>query len=166
MKRDESIKLLNQAVADELQAVHQYMYFHLHLDDQGLGPLAMMFKRTAIEEMGHVETLADRILFLKGEVDLTSAGPVERITDPVAMLKKAMQMEEGSVADYNKAALECAKLADSVSKQLFENLVADEERHFDAFEKQADNVQRFGKSYLALQSFQQGGGETEGAAGA
>ncbi len=161
MKRDQSIKLLNQAVADELQAVHQYMYFHFHLDDQGLGPLAMQFRQTAIEEMGHIERIAERILFLKGEVDLAPAGPVERITDPEAMLKKAMQMEEGSVVDYNKAAIECGTLADSVSKQLFESLVADEERHFDAFEKQADNIGRFGQSYLALQSFQQGGGEPE-----
>ncbi len=162
MKREESIKLLNQAVADELQAVHQYMYFHLHLDDQGLGPLAMQFKRTAIEEMGHVERIADRILFLKGDVHLEASAPVERITDPEAMLKKAMAMEESSIVDYNNAALECAKLADSVSKQLFEALVADEERHFDGFEKQADNVQRFGQNYLALQSFQQGGEEPGG----
>jgi bacterioferritin len=155
MKRDESIKLLNRAVADELQAVHQYMYFHFHLDDQGLGPLAMQFKRTAIEEMVHIERIAERILFLKGEIDLAPSGPVERITDPVAMMKKAMQMEEGSIVDYNNAAIECTKLADAVSKQLFESLITDEERHFDAFEKQADNIERFGQSYLALQSFQQ-----------
>ena len=27
-KREKSIELLNKAVADELLAVHQYMYFH------------------------------------------------------------------------------------------------------------------------------------------
>lgn len=156
MKRDESIQLLNRAVADELQAVHQYMYFHFHLDDQGLGPLSLLFKRTAIEEMGHVERIAERILFLKGDVELTPSGPVEKITDPEAILAKAMQLEEGSVVDYNQAALECSKLADSASKQIFEALVADEERHFDQFEKQLDNIKRFGLSYLALQSFQGG----------
>jgi hypothetical protein len=31
--------------------------------------------------------------------------------------------------------------------------VTDEERHFDAFEKQFENIKRFGASYLALQSF-------------
>src|SRR5512145_2404905 len=122
MKREQSIKMLNQAVADELQAVHQYMYFHLHLGDQGLGPLAMLFKRTAIEEMGHVERIAERILFLKGDVVLAPAGPVESITDPTATLKKAIQMEEGSIAAYNKAAIECSSLADSASKQVFEAL--------------------------------------------
>jgi len=156
MKRDESIKLLNRAVADELQAVHQYMYFHFHLDDQGLAPLSELFRRTAIEEMGHVERLAERILFLKGDVVMASAGPVEPIREPEAILAKAMQMEEMGVVDYNRSALECSQNADSVSKQLFESLVADEERHLDAFEKQMDNVRRFGLSYLALQSFSAG----------
>jgi bacterioferritin (cytochrome b1) len=64
-------------VADELAAVHQYMYFHFHLDDQGFAPLAKLFKRTAIAEMGHVEALAERILFLKGDVPMKAAAPVE-----------------------------------------------------------------------------------------
>ncbi len=153
MDKAKSIKLLNSSVADELQAVHQYMYFHFHLDDQGFGPLATLFKRTAIQEMGHVELLAERILFLKGDVDMKTAGPVERITDPEQMLAKAGQMEEGSARAYNADALECGANADSVSKQIFEHLVQDEERHFDEFDKQLDNIKRFGPSYLALQSF-------------
>jgi bacterioferritin len=153
MDRSKSIALLNAAVADELQAVHQYMYFHFHLDDQGFGPLSMLFKRTAIEEMMHVEKLADRILFLKGEVEVKTAGPVEKITEPVAMLKKAMAMEEGSQIDYNKAAIECGNNADAVTKQVFELLTADEERHFDQYEKQMEKIEKFGPSYLALQSF-------------
>ena len=74
MTKPESIRLLNQAVADELQAVHQYMYFHFHLDDQGFNPLSNLFKMIAIQEMGHVELLAERILFLKGDVEMVSAG--------------------------------------------------------------------------------------------
>ena len=157
MDRTRSIELLNQGVADELQAVHQYMYFHFHLDDQGFGPLSLLFKRTAIEEMGHVELLAERILFLKGEVEMSPSGPVEKINDPQAMLVKAAGMENGSVSDYNGMALECSANADAISKQLFESLVADEERHFDLYDKQLDNIKRFGPTYLALQSFGTGG---------
>ena len=130
MERARSIELLNQAVADELQAVHQYMYFHFHLDDQGLGPLSLLFKRIAIQEMGHVELLAERILFLKGDVEMTPAGPVEKIVEPEAILLKAMAMEEDGVRSYNNAALECGANADAASKQIFERLVNDEEGHF------------------------------------
>ena len=153
MNKKRSIELLNEAVADELAAVHQYMYFHFHLDDQGFGPLSAMFKRIAIEEMGHVEILADRILFLKGEVEMVSAVPVDKILDAEKMLAMAAKSEEDAAGVYNKAAQECGANADSASKEIFENLVADEERHFDAFDKQLDNIKRFGPSYLALQSF-------------
>lgn len=153
MDKSKSIALLNSAVADELQAVHQYMYFHFHLDDQGFAPLAALFKRIAIMEMVHIENLAERILFLKGDVKMEAAGPVEQIQDAEAMLKKAAGMEEQSARDYNKMAQECAQNSDSASKQIFEQLVLDEEGHFDIFEKQMENIQRFGPSYLALQSF-------------
>lgn len=157
MNRDISIKLLNKAVADELAAVHQYLYFHFHLEDQGLMPLAMLFRTTAIQEMGHIAQLSERILFLKGDVTLAASEAVERITDPVAMLDKAVKMEEASIVDYNNFALECAKAADSKTKQLFEALVGDEEAHYANWEKQADNIRRFGLNYLALQSFNTGG---------
>lgn len=164
MDKHVSCGLLNKAVAGELQAVHQYMYFHFHLVDQGFGPLSALFKRIAIEEMGHIELLAERILFLKGEVELVAAGPVEKITEPEQMLAKAMQMEDESTASYNAAALKCSENADSASKQVFESLVASEERHLDTYDKQLDNIKRFGPSYLALQSFS-GPSEPAGAAG-
>ena len=153
MPKKKSIELLNQAVAEELQAVHQYMYFHFHLVDLGLKPLAALFKRAAIQEMGHAERLAERILFLKSDVAMVPAGPVEKILEPEAMLAKGMSMEEKSAEFYNKAALTCSAEADSASKQVFEELVRDEEGHFDQFEKQRDNIKRFGPNYLALQSF-------------
>ena len=68
--KEKSIELLNKAVADELSAVHQYMYFHFHCDDLGYDLLSNLFRRTAIEEMMHIERLAERILFLKGEVEM------------------------------------------------------------------------------------------------
>jgi bacterioferritin len=156
MDAQKSIALLNKGVADELQAVHQYMYWHFHLDDQGFGPLAALLKRTAIVEMTHVEKLAERILFLKGDVKMVVGGPVETINEPAEILARAAAAEQQAARDYNKSALECSANADAVSKQIFESLVADEEGHFDAFDKQLDNIKRFGPSYLALQSFDAG----------
>jgi len=153
LNRETSIKLLNKSIGDELSAVHQYLYFHFHLEDQGLGPLAILFRTTAIQEMGHIAALSERVLFLKGDITLQASMPVERIQDPTAILEKAMQLEEGSILDYNNFAIECGKAADSKTKQLFETLVTDEERHYDQFEKQAENIRRFGANYLALQSF-------------
>ena len=151
---EKSVILLNQAVGDELAAVHQYMYWHFHCDDQGFDLLAGLFKRTAIEEMVHIEHLAERILCLKGDVEMVAGEPVKKITEVQQMLETARGMEHQSALDYNRMALECAQHADSKSKQLFESLVGDEERHFDQYDTELENLARFGKDYLALQSIE------------
>lgn len=152
--KEKSIELLNNAVADELTAVHQYMYFHFHCDDQGYDLLANLFKRTAIEEMMHIEQLAERILFLKGEVEMKASDETKKIHDVKAMLEMAAEMETASANDYNNWANECSRNADSVSKKLFETLVEDEERHFDQYDVEMDNLKKFGDNYLALQSIE------------
>jgi len=151
---EKSIELLNKAVADEIAALHQYMYFHFHCDDQGFDLLADLFKKTAIEEMMHVEALAERILFLGGDVDMKSSGDVNIVQDVEKMLAMARDMEEQSAMDYNRWANECSANADSVSKKIFEQLVVDEERHYDQYDNEIDNLKRFGKEYLALQSIE------------
>lgn len=152
--KQKSIDLLNQAIGDELSAVHQYMYFHFHCDDQGYDLLAALFKKTAIEEMMHIEHLADRILFLKGEVEMEATDKVKKIDDVTEMLEMATQMEASSAQDYNKWANECSANNDAVSKKLFESLVEDEERHFNQYDDEISNMKKFGNNYLALQSIE------------
>ena len=58
---------------------------------------------------------------------------------------------------------ECSKNNDAASKKLFERLVDDEERHFDQFDDEVNNLKKFGENYLALQSIERsknvGGGK-------
>jgi bacterioferritin len=163
--REKSVELLNKAVADEMSAIHQYMYFHFHCDDQGLDLLANLFRKTAIEEMTHTEQLAERILFLGGEVELKASHDVNKVNDVAEMLKMAAEMETQSIKDYNAWANECSVNADSGSKKLFETLVDDEERHFDRFDTEIDNMKRFGANYLVLQSIERGKALDGGGAG-
>lgn len=151
---ERSIALLNKAIADELSALHQYMYCHFHCDNQGYDLLAGLFKKTAIEEMRHVERLSDRILFLKGDIVLKMSADVKPVQDVKEMLTLARRMEEQSVSDYNQWAIECAANADSVSRKLFEDLVGDEERHFAQYDTELENLKKFGNNYLVLQSIE------------
>jgi bacterioferritin len=70
------------------------------------------------------------------------------------MLEVARGMEEGSVRDYNLWANECAANADAGSKQIFEALIGDEERHFDQYDVEMENIDKFGDRYLALKSIE------------
>jgi bacterioferritin len=162
---EKSIKLLNEAIADELSAIHQYMYFHFRLDDLGYTPLANLLKQTAIQEMQHAERIAERILFLGGEVELKANKDVDKIHEAEAMLERAKALEQASIEMYNRFAIECGQNADSASKKLFEDLVNAEETHWDQFDRQSAFVKRFGERYLALQSFQGGAGGPGGAGG-
>lgn len=151
---EKSIELLNKAVADEMAAVHQYMYFHFHCEDQGYDLISGLFMRTAIEEMGHVERCAERILFLGGEVEMVASGSVQKIHDVKSMLELARKMEEESRRDYNKWANECSANADAGSRKVFEGLVDDEERHFSQYDLEVVKIEKYGAQYLALQSME------------
>jgi len=161
---EKSIELLNKAVGDEMYAVHQYMYFHFHCEDQGYDMLAGLFIRTSIEEMQHIELCAERIIFLGGEVEMVAAEEVKKVHDVKKMLEQARKMEEDSVKDYNIWANECSKNNDAGSRKVFEGLVADEERHFSQYDDEVLKIEKFGERYLALQSMGGIGGEEEGSA--
>jgi bacterioferritin len=139
------------------------MYFHFHCDDQGFDLLASLFKRTAIAEMIHIEKIAERILFLNGQVELKAAEEVKKIHDVKDMLKTAADMEKESAHDYNIWANECTQNADSATRKLFESLVDDEERHFDQYDSELGNIAQFGDRYLALQSIERSKGRETGA---
>ena len=151
---EKSIEFLNKAVGEELAAVHQYMYFHFHCEDQSYDLLAGLFIRTAIEEMGHIERCAERILFLNGEVEMVASMEVSKIHDVREMLEMGRKMEEDSVKQYNIWANECSANADAASRKVFEDLVADEERHFDQYDTEMENIDKFGERYLVLQSIE------------
>jgi bacterioferritin len=104
--------------------------------------------------MIHVERLAERILFLKGDVEMQPSTKTEKIRDVADMLKHGMAMEEQSAKSYNKMAMECASNSDSASRKLLEELVMDEERHFGLFDTEFQNMNKFGEQYLALQSIE------------
>lgn len=154
MNKEKSIELLNKAIGEELSAIHQYMYFHFVLDDLGYDLLAAIFKKTAIDEMLHTEKFAERILFLGGEIEMKATHEVEHIRDPKEMLKWAMKSEEEAMDMYNDFAIEASNARDAGTKQIFEAIIADEERHFETFEQEFNNLKQFGDRYLAQQAME------------
>jgi bacterioferritin len=154
VKKEKSIELLNMAVAGEMTALNQYMYFHFLLEDMGYDLLSSYFKRTAIQEMMHVERLAERILFLKGEIEMQASYLVEKIHDVKAMLEKAEKMETQTISEYNRWARECSENEDFGSKKVFDDLILEEEAHQDQFDTEIDNLTNFGEKYLTLQAIE------------
>ena len=142
------IDLLNQARSRELGAISQYMIQHYELEDKDYGKLASKLKEIAIAEMKHAEKLADRILFLNGEPLSRPAGEAVKGQEITDMLKTDIALESDVIALYNEAAVLCAAEKDQISKDLFEDLLKDEEEHVDTFENTRDLIGTLGAPYL------------------
>lgn len=143
------IDLLNKARSRELTAISQYMAQHYELEDSDFGKLASKFKEIAIAEMKHAEKLAERILFLKGEPTSKPDGVAKKGQKVSEMLNTNMALEAAAMKMYNEAAMVCAAEKDQISKELFEELLKDEEDHFNYFENTKDHVDKLGAAYLA-----------------
>ena len=159
MKGDaQVIEFLNKALLNELTAINQYWLHYRMLDNWGLNGLAKKWREESIEEMHHADRFIDRILFLEGFPNLQVLDPLRIGQDVKEILESDLKAEVEARAAYQEAAEYCMKVKDYPSKDLFEELMADEEGHIDFLEKQLDLVKRVGLE-LYMQSHIGGLGE-------
>ena len=143
------IDLLNEARLRELEAIDQYMIHHDELENKDFGKLASKIKEIAIAEMKHAEKLAERILFLKGEPISETGCNSKKGQEIPEMLATDMVLERRAVKMYSEAAVICGSEKDQKSKDLFEELLGDEEGHLNFFENVKDHVDNLGAAYIA-----------------
>lgn len=147
-----SIDCLNDAVRREIASSLQYIYFHIRMEDAGYEYVARYMHRVAIEEMRHSEMLAERILFLEGDVDLNPIAPTRQLHQVEAMFSFAIELERSTIDHYNASANLCAQAGDSVTQRMFQDLAAEEESHLDNFRNELQNMMDYGQLYLTMQS--------------
>ncbi|EBA10504.1 bacterioferritin [Sagittula stellata] len=139
MKGDEKvIEYLNAALRSELTAVSQYWLHYRLQEDWGFGRVAAKSRAESIEEMHHADKLIDRIIFLGGHPNLQKLDPL-RIGETLReTLEADLAGEYDARTLYIEARQHCDSVGDYVSKNLFEELIADEEGHIDFLETQLD----------------------------
>ena len=148
-----SIDRLNGAVQLEIAKTLQYMYFHVHFEDAGYEYLAQIMKQASISEMRHIETLAERIMYLEGDVSMNQSDKTAQITNPSEALTFAMDTEQSTIDKYNEWSRLCSDEDDAITHKLFQALVEQEEEHLDIFRTELQNLKDYGEqNYLALQS--------------
>jgi bacterioferritin len=146
------IEQLNAALSAELTAIVQYMVQAEMCESWGYHRLAGLTKARAIEEMHHAEGLIERIIFLGGmpSVDIPLTPKVGATVEQ--QLQTDYADEEGAVRQYNDAAKLCNEVGDAGSKELFEKMIHDEERHADFLEAQLHSIKEMGiGAYLSQQ---------------
>lgn len=153
MKGNEKvIEQLNAALSSELTAIAQYMVQAEMCDNWGYPRLGALTKKRAIEEMKHAEALIERILFLDGMPGVSVALKPQIGTNVKEHLELDLKDELDAVVQYNNAVKLCDSVNDAGSRELFEHMIKDEERHADFLEAQLQAIKDVGiANYLAEQ---------------
>jgi bacterioferritin len=146
------IEQLNVALSSEMTAVVQYMVQAETCESWGYSRLAGLTKARAIEEMHHAEHLIERIIFLDGTPEVAVPLTPKIGKNVAEHLQLDYEDEEDAVKQYNSAARICREAGDAGSKDLFESMITDEERHADFLEAQLHSIKDVGIGvYLAQQ---------------
>jgi bacterioferritin len=151
MKGDEKvIEYLNAALRSELTAVNQYWLHYRLQEDWGFGRIAAKSREESIEEMHHADKLIARIIFLEGHPNLQKLDALRIGQNLKETLEADLAAEHEARSLYIEARDYCDSVRDYPTKNLFEELIADEEGHIDYLETQLDLYGTLGEGNYAL----------------
>ena len=147
------IEFLNDALKNELTAINQYFLHYRMLDHWGVERLAKFEYGESIDEMKHADKLAARILFLDGLPNFQLLGRL-RIGESVEeVLKADLALENEAIPPLREAIAYCESARDFISRELFREILDNEEEHVDMLERQFDMIRQMGlQNYIQLQS--------------
>lgn len=148
-RKKKVIDVLNKARAMELQAIIQYMNQHYNLDDMDYGELAAKLKLIAIDEMRHAEQFAERIKELGGEPVTGHDGTIKKGQKVEGIFPFDADLEDDTIDIYNQFLLVCRENGDSISMKLFEEIIDEEQIHFNYFDNVDAHIKKLGDTYLA-----------------
>ncbi len=138
------IEYLQKGLRSELTAINQYMLHSRMLEDWGLNKLSQIEGNEAIDEMHHADRFIKRILFLEGLPNLQELDKLRVGEDVQEILANDLAAEKEAIALYKEAMAYCEQAQDYPSRDLFGQLLRDEEGHHDFLETQLDLIQDIG----------------------
>ena len=146
------IEQLNAALSSELTAIVQYMTQAEICNNWGYYRVGGFHQSRAIEEMKHAEKLIERIIFLDAIPKVDVALTPQLGTTVQSQYQVDLKDELVAVKQYNDAVQVCVECKDDGSRELFKELIQDEEKHVDFLEAQLHSIEEMGiANYLTEQ---------------
>ena len=154
MKGDDKVlDYLNKALTNELTAINQYWLHYRMLANWGVTKLAEFERHESIDEMKHADSLADRILFLDGLPNFQALGKLKIGETVEEILKADLALEMDAIPLLRDAVQHSESVRDYVSREVFERILENEEKHVDFLETQFELIERMGlQNYIQSQS--------------
>jgi bacterioferritin len=138
------IEFLNEQLTAELTAVNQYFLHAKTQENLGYRRLAAHTRQESIDEMRHAEALTDRILFLDGLPNYQKLFALRIGENVREMFECDMKIELEAVERLRRGIEYMRSVGDVTSANLFEDILADEERHIEYLETQLGLIERLG----------------------
>jgi bacterioferritin len=148
----EVIRFLNAVLRNELTAINQYFLHARMFRNWGFGRLGEHEYHESVDEMKHADRLVERILFLEGLPNLQDLGKLLVGESVPEALQCDLTLERQAMPLLRDAIAHCERVADYVSRELFEAILESEEEHVDFLETQLELIDRVGlQNYLQSQ---------------
>jgi bacterioferritin len=135
--RQTVLKLLNEALATEIVCVLRYKRHFFMARGLNAEPVAAEFAEHATQEQDHADRLAERIVQLGGEPNLSPKGLLERSHSEYVegntleeMIKENLIAERIAIDSYRQM-IDYIGEQDSTTRRLLEEILAVEEEHAD-----------------------------------
>ena len=138
------IEFLNDGLRHELTSINQYWLHYRLLANWGLEKLAKKWRQESIEEMQHADRLMERMIFLDGMPNMQTLERLHIGRTIKEVLDNDLAIEMTARTLYAEAAGHCLTVQDLVTRDLFQELMRNEERHIDYLETQLDLIARLG----------------------
>ncbi len=146
----EYLNLLNQAVSREIQVAIQYMLQHakmeklirkiipenILLDKTTYDAVGKFLREIAIQEMKHAADVMERIYYLGGSAT-TKSGKVSVGNTLSEFARNGVKAEEEALVLYRKIIEAAAKMEDWETREMFEKIYTEEEKHLFKFQEYA-----------------------------
>ncbi|GAB4317356.1 MAG: hypothetical protein Kow0069_20050 [Promethearchaeota archaeon] len=147
---EDYVALLNKALAAEISAIVQYTTQHEKASAQRLRSkrtalevvrgtnkaevLSALLKKVFMEEMEHMERIAERIYEVEREA-VATADPLPQVGDgPDDWIKLDRDAEDYAIRLYRQVIAKATELGDVKTKRMFESILEQEEDHYWAFD--------------------------------
>lgn len=149
---EQVLRLLNEILKAELTAINQYFVHAKMCENWGYLRLAEYSRNESIDEMKHAEMLMNRILFLDGTPNMSELFRINVGQNVKAQLENDLTLEMGAIPRLNEAIKVATEVGDNASRELFKEILVDEEKHVDWLEGQLHIIKEIGfDNYLAQQ---------------
>jgi bacterioferritin len=146
------IEYLNRVLTNELTAINQYFLHARMFANWGLEKLAEHEREESIDEMKHADKLIVRTLFLEGLPNLQDLGKLMIGEDAREALSADLRLEHLGHPLLVDAIAYCESVKDYVTRELFEDILENEEKHIDWLETQLSLIDQVGmQNYLQSQ---------------